>query len=400
MASETTNSIRDAVFTQRFVVGTGAFRVAIKDIIDFAGTITTASCDAVEQAAKPAFVDAVCVRRIRHEAVANRISVVGKTNLYELAFGANGVNDVYGTPANPFDASRMPGGSSSGSAVAVATGEADMALGSDTGGSIRIPASFCGVVGLKTTWGRVSTDGVWPLAPFLDTIGPLARTVTEAITGMDLLEDGFAARVPVLETASIRVARARPASVAVDPAIDAAVDAALARSGVVQTEVVIDRWDDIQRACLTVLLGEAWLTDRHLLVGAPSRLGSVSDATTRRLQLGAEITAAELESARAVRASGLASVESLFAEADVIAFPSTPTRAPLLRDEVVPITAFTRFANLLGLPALSIPAPLPSSHNTGPDAHLPIGMQLVGRPNSDELVCAVGLAIESALKNS
>ncbi len=119
-------------------------------------------------------------------------SIVGKVNLYELAFGASGVNEHYGTPVNPLDPALVPGGSSSGSAVAVAADEADVAYGSDTGGSIRIPAAFCGVTGLKTTHGRISLDGVWPLAPSLDTVGPMARDVAGVAAGMALLEPGFA----------------------------------------------------------------------------------------------------------------------------------------------------------------------------------------------------------------
>ena len=120
------------------------------------------------------------------------VAIVGKVNLHELAFGASGVNEYFGTPVNPLDPDRVPGGSSSGSAVAVADGEADIAYGSDTGGSIRVPAAFCGVTGLKTTHGRVSLEGVWPLAPSLDTVGPMARDVAGVAAGMALLEPGFA----------------------------------------------------------------------------------------------------------------------------------------------------------------------------------------------------------------
>src|SRR5438128_560661 len=118
--------------------------------------------------------------------------IVGKANLHELAFGATGVNVWFGTPENPLDASLIPGGSSSGSAVAVATGEADVAYGSDTGGSVRIPSACCGTTGLKTTWGRVPLDGVWPLAPSLDTVGPMARDIAGLVLAMQLLEPGFA----------------------------------------------------------------------------------------------------------------------------------------------------------------------------------------------------------------
>ena len=142
---------------------------------------------------------------------------MGKTNLSELAYGASGVNEYFGTPVNPLDPGRVPDGSSSGSAVAVASGEADLAYGSDTGGSIRVPAAFCGITGLKTTHGRIPLGGVWPLAPSMDTIGPMARDVAGVAAGLTLLEPGFSGGVP----AAVRIGRIRPGGFDVDPVIDA-----------------------------------------------------------------------------------------------------------------------------------------------------------------------------------
>ena len=116
---------------------------------------------------------------------------MGRTNLHELALGVTGVNPWFGTPVNPLDPALVPGGSSSGSAVAVATDEADVAYGSDTGGSVRIPSACCGTAGLKTTWGRIPLEGVWPLSPSFDTVGPMARDVAGLVAGMALLEPGF-----------------------------------------------------------------------------------------------------------------------------------------------------------------------------------------------------------------
>src|SRR5881275_1523954 len=165
--------------TRLDVAGTG-HRVAVKDIIDVAGVPTTAGSRAVERTAGPAAADAPCLDGLR----AADARVVGKTNLHELAMLPLGTNPWFGTPVNPLDAALVPGGSSSGSAVAVADGEADVALGSDTGGSIRIPAACCGIAGLKTTYGRVPLDGVWPLAPSFDTIGPMATSVGGLAVGM------------------------------------------------------------------------------------------------------------------------------------------------------------------------------------------------------------------------
>src|ERR1700733_7975805 len=162
-------------------------RVAVKDLIDVAGVITTAGSQAVADFAEPASADAALLAGTR----AAGARIVGKANLHELAFGTSGVNPWAGTPENPLDPRRIPGGSSSGSAVAVATNLADVAIGSDTGGSIRVPAAFCGISGLKTTFGRIPLEGVWPLAKSLDTAGPMAVDVAGLTTMMQLLEPGF-----------------------------------------------------------------------------------------------------------------------------------------------------------------------------------------------------------------
>src|SRR4051812_11778770 len=155
------------------------------------GLPTTGGCRALERRATPATKDAECLQEIRRREAAGEAWIVGKTNLHELAYGVTGVNEWFGTPTNPLDPRRLPGGSSSGSAVAVAVGDADVALGSDTGGSVRIPAGCCGIAGLKTTHGRIPLDGVWPLAPSLDTVGPMARDVAGLVLGMQLLEPAF-----------------------------------------------------------------------------------------------------------------------------------------------------------------------------------------------------------------
>ena len=176
-----------ATFITRMPGAGGGIRLAVKDLIDVAGVPTTAGSRALAAIAVAAERDASCLAGAR----AAGARIVGKANLHELALGASGVNEYFGTPVNPLDPGRVPGGSSSGSAVAVAGGEADLAYGSDTGGSVRVPAAFCGVTGLKTTHGRISLDGVWPLAPSMDTIGPMARDVAGVAAGLALLEPGF-----------------------------------------------------------------------------------------------------------------------------------------------------------------------------------------------------------------
>ncbi|HWW53450.1 MAG TPA: amidase, partial [Acidimicrobiales bacterium] len=201
--------------TRLDTTGSGV-RVAVKDLIDIEGVPTTAGSRAVERRARPAERDAPCLAGAR----AAGARLVGKANLHELAMLPLGTNPWFGTPRNPVDPGLIPGGSSSGSAVAVASGEADVAFGSDTGGSIRVPSACCGTAGLKTTHGRVSLEGVWPLAPSLDTVGPMATTVAGLVAGMQLLEPGF---TPASSAARV-VGRLRTAGL---PEIEDAIDRAL-----------------------------------------------------------------------------------------------------------------------------------------------------------------------------
>src|SRR5205814_2307051 len=206
-------------------------RLAVKDIVDVEGVPTTAGCRAVERTAKPADADAPCLAGARSAGA----RIVGKANLHELAMLPIGTNPWFGTPLNPIDPDLIPGGSSSGSAVAVAltNDDADVAIGSDTGGSIRVPSACCGTAGLKTTFGRIALDGVTPLASSLDTVGPMARDVAGLVLGMQLFEPGFQrADAPARVVGRVRTGG--------DPAIEAAVDAALAAA---EVEVVEIPWD-------------------------------------------------------------------------------------------------------------------------------------------------------------
>jgi amidase len=377
----------DAVFTHRFSssergAGTGA-RIGVKDLIDMVGTITTAGCRAIADNASVARHDAPCLSGIRAAEQDGRVQIVGKTNLHELAFGADGINEAFGTPLNPVDSFRVPGGSSSGSSVAVATNEVDIALGSDTGGSIRIPAACCRIVGLKTTWGRISTSGVWPLAPSLDTIGPMGRTGSDCVKGMDLLEPGFAlefANQPRTKT----IGRIRLRSNDTDPIIDNAIDSALLACGAIVVDITIPFWEDVHDAGITVLLREAWKTDGHLL--APKNLG-VSAITEARLQLGNRVSDEQLHQALLVRAHTKAAIAEIFSRFDVLAIPTLPIFTPLLSESNgAPLTALTRFANLTGLPAASVPVRLSAQHKNHKLAHLGSSIQLIGPDRGEAAV--------------
>jgi amidase len=374
-----------------------AIRVAVKDLIDMVGTITTAGCKAVAATAIPALIDAPLLTEMRRLESLGEVRFVGKTNLHELAFGADGINPAYGTPTNPLDPGNVPGGSSSGSAVAVATGLADIALGSDTGGSIRIPAACCGIVGLKTTWGRIPADGVWPLAPFLDTVGPMARTVTETAHGLALLDPSFS----VTEAQKLRIrtiGRIRLADTPVDPVIDAAVDAALLATGVAVLDITLPYWQEVHRAGITVILAEAWRGNRFLLED-PNLAVLVHPMTNARLRLGEFISDAELADAQLIRAQTAGELARLFERFDVLALPTLTMLPPKLEDaQTAPLTALTRFANLTGLPALSLPIPLMKNHaNPSETAKAPTSLQLIGPMHREDLVLAAGLLLERSI---
>jgi amidase len=247
-------------FITRMPSSGDGIRLAVKDLIDVADVPTTAGSRALANATA-AERDAPCLAGAR----AAGARVVGKANLNELAYGASGVNEYFGTPVNPLDPGRVPGGSSSGSAVAVAGGDADLAYGSDTGGSIRVPSAFCGITGLKTTHGRIPLAGVWPLSPSMDTIGPMARDVAGVAAGLALLEPGFSVSV----SAATRIGRIKPADVGVDPVIDAAVDAALARCGVEVIEVDLPGWGSAPALALPVPTGQR-LPASLQLIGGPN----------------------------------------------------------------------------------------------------------------------------------
>ena len=362
--------------------GSGALAVAVKDLIDWTGTPTTAGSRAVALGARPAATDAACLAGLRSAVEAGSARMVGKANLHELAAGATGVNPWFGTPVNPLDRRLVPGGSSSGSAVAVATGEADVALGTDTAGSVRIPSACCGTVGLKTTWGRVPLRGVWPLAPSLDTVGPMARDVTGVVAGMTLLEPGFEVAVEP----PARIGRVRLAGT--DPRLDAALDTVLSASGAEIAEVALAGWAPAGDATLTVVLAEAWVADRHLLAdpeGIDPRIVSM-------LGLGAALAPSELTSAlveldgwrrelaRAVERAG-----------GVIALPTLLGAPPRLEDpDDGRLLLATAPVNGAGFPALALPVPC---------AGVPGGvgsLQLVAGPGGEELLCAAGFLLEAA----
>lgn len=378
----------DHVFIARLDVTPGAGpTLAVKDCIDVAGVVTTAGCQVVAESTAPAGRDAACLAGAR----AAGARIVGKTNLHELCFGATGVNPHYGTPRNPLDPNRIPGGSSSGSAVAVATRQADIAFGTDTAGSVRNPAACCGVVGLKTTFGRIPVDGTRPLAPSMDTIGPLARDVGGVMAGMALLEPGFvAAAVPA--AGEIRLARFT--GLDTDPRIDRAIDTALAVAGVSATEVPIAGWAQAHRDGLDLMYHEALEVNRALVADHADRLGADVRA---RFARAAELTDAHVDVVRRRRVSWQDELATTLAGVDALVLCGLPSFPPLLHD-VDPASNVAAVAvSFAGFPALCLPVPTLDGPPTVVGTPHPASLQVVGPPESEELLVGIGAVLGAAL---
>jgi amidase len=354
-------------------------RLAVKDAIDVAGVPTTVGCAAIADVGASATDDADCVATARDAGA----RIVGKANLHELCFGTHGGNPWYGQPVNPVAPDRLVGGSSSGSAVAVATDEADVGYGTDTGGSVRLPAACCGIVGLKTTFGRISTKGVWPLSVSLDTVGPLARDVAGVVAGMGLLEPGFSVDGVAAGTV---VGRVRIDGT--DPELEAAVDAALAQAELEVVEIELPGWLGAGMPFGVVLLSEAWEADRDLYERAPDRIG---DESRQRLELGRGIDAAQIPVARQAQQAWTDEVAALFASArvEVLAMPTMPGPPPGLDAEGV-VNSLVFPWNVSGNPGLALPIPVPGWS-------MPGSIQLIGPHRGEELVCATGAVVERAV---
>ena len=310
--------------------------------------------------------------------------------MHELAFGMTGINDYTGTPVNPQDAARIPGGSSSGSASAVGLKLVDAALGTDTGGSIRGPAACCGVIGLKPTFGRVSRKGAVPHESTLDCVGPFTRDIATLV-------DAMAAIAPAFDTnAAKRVnARANVAIVSVDAdaAIRQGVERAVQIAAVASRVIELDHLKEAFEAGLAVINIETARAFAPLVESG--KLGADVDA---RLRAAVQTTQAQLDTAERARRAFTAAVDRALENADVLVLPTLPTlpitiEAARNGTPVLTMSSLIRPFNLSGHPALSLPIPIEGSP-------LKAGLQIVGRKGADEQVCAVAAHFEVALAAS
>lgn len=366
-----------STFITRCETSGDGVRLAVKDLIDVAGVPTTGGCRALADAAAPATADAACLAGAR----AAGARIVGKANLHELGLGSTGKNPWFGTPRNPLDPTLVPGGSSSGCATALAEDEADVAFGTDTGGSVRIPAACCGIAGLKTTRGRVTVEGTWPLSVTFDTIGPMARDVAGLVDGMALLEPGFTAA----RWTPLRVGRFKFRA---DPLIDAAVDAALRATGWQVEAANAPDWDTDPWEASLLLIAEAWDSDGAMIERAPDK---VSPGAKARIYWGRDLRPGGRSKGRAAMARWTATLTDLFSYFDLLALPTMVMFPPPLEvEDDAELAANTIPINIAGLPALALPVPTRESV-------VPASLQLVGPRLSEDRLLAAGLEVEAAV---
>ena len=367
----------DTIFVERFSLGGDGPTAAMKDCIDIAGHRTSAGSEA--WADRP---PATAHARIVDAVLASGARIVGKTNMHELAFGLSGINRWLGTPPNPLFPALIPGGSSSGSAAAVAAGEAQIAIGTDTGGSIRMPAACCGIFGLKPTFGRVSREGLTPARSSLDCAGPFARDMAGIEQGMRLIDPGFS-DVPPLATVRVGMV-----ATDADPAVAAIVADSLAASEATLIEVDLPGLLAAFEAGATIIAAECWSAFAEL-TGDP-RLG---EDVRARLLAAASITGAQLAAAEQVRADFTRAVDAALETVDVLAMPTLPTLPPALDElgdprQLLRLTTLVRPFNLSGHPALTMPV--------GQVAGRPVSLQLVAGKGADERLCAAGRRLAGA----
>lgn len=372
--------------------------VSIKDLFDVAGEPTTAGSVLLRDAA-PAAQDALVVSRLR----AAGAVIIGKTNMTEFAFSGVGINPHYGTPGNALDASRIPGGSSSGAGVSVAHGMCEIAIGSDTGGSVRIPSALNGLVGFKPTQARVPRDGAYPLCFTLDTVGPLCRSVPDAAAADCVLAGVPSQPLPRREVRGLRLGVPRGLLFSqADEAVLAAVEHALG--------VLAQAGATVSNESLDGLLGEPFrLQERGTLVAAEAAWIHRDGAATRpevydlivlgRIRRGQALDAATYVGIQQARAALLPALDARLANLDALVLPTVPLLAPHIAD-VSGEDVFLRtnalllrnpsVFNFFDLPALSLPLPRQNG--------LAVGLMLVGQRGADRELLALGAAVEVLLQ--
>jgi aspartyl-tRNA(Asn)/glutamyl-tRNA(Gln) amidotransferase subunit A len=380
--------------------------ISLKDNINTAAIRTTAGSRILKDSIPTE--DAVVVAQLKQAGAI----ILGKTNMHEFAYGVTSNNPHYGPVRNPWDLDRIPGGSSGGSAAAVAAGLCYGSIGTDTGGSIRIPASLCGVVGLKPSFGRVSVKDVIPLSPHLDCVGPLARTAADAARLLDpILVRGKGEASLESATKSSRVRRPFRLGLpktffsdVISPEVESTFEQALRllrRSGSNLKEVSIPLLFETEEAGNLIAWAEA--THYHQRAGwFPARAGEYGEDVRARLEVGAKVSATAYLEAMELRSSFIERFHAAMATAnvDALVVPTAPISAPLIGEETRMVCGtnhptrslllrLNRPANLAGLPAISVPC------GFTPEG-LPIGLQLIGPVTDEYLLLQIAKLFELA----
>ncbi len=373
--------------------------VTLKDLFDVAGEVTRAGSKLLADEAKPAAADAPVVQRLR----AAGAIIVAKTNMSEFAFTGIGANPHFGTPGNPADRARVPGGSSSGAGVAVADAMCEIAIGTDTGGSIRVPAALCGVVGFKPSRQRVPTTGVFPLSSSLDSIDPLARNVADCANADAVMAGETPWALEPAPLSGLRVGVAQGMALEnLDDTVGKSFPLALDRlekAGARLSNETLPLLDDMMRLLIrtSILVAEAYTVHRDRVT---RRGGDIDPIVRARVVKGADISSADYIDALRTRAALVAAMDARLADLDVLIMPTTAIVAPRLDEVAEPKAFMARNALLLRNPTIvnffdccAVSLPLPR------DGGLPTGLMLVARNGQDRRLLRIAAAIERLFGN-
>jgi aspartyl-tRNA(Asn)/glutamyl-tRNA(Gln) amidotransferase subunit A len=369
--------------------------VSIKDLFDVAGEPTRAGSKVLADEAAPAAADAVVVRRLR----AGGAVIVAKTNMTEFALGAIGANPHFGTPANPRDRARVPGGSSAGAGVTVGDGMCEIAIGSDTGGSVRIPAALCGIVGFKPSRQRIPTAGAFPLSTTLDSIGPLARSVSDCARADAVMAGEDFVRLEPVTVAGLRfgITQGFPLDnldETVGPAFDAAIGR-LEQAGARLTREPMPLFDEMRavNAYGGIVQPEACAIHKDRMA---RRAVDIDPNIRVRIERGCAVSAADYIGMLYAREALVRAMNRQLATLDALIMPTSGIVAPTIAEVANPeifasrnamLLRNTSVGNFFDLCGVSLPLPAP----------LPVGLMLMGRNGQDRALLRIAAAVEEML---
>jgi aspartyl-tRNA(Asn)/glutamyl-tRNA(Gln) amidotransferase subunit A len=366
--------------------------VSIKDLFDVAGEPTRAGSKILAEEAKPATADAIVVQRLR----AAGAVIVAKTNMTEFAFSGIGANPHFGTPGNPRDRKRVPGGSSSGAPITVADGMSEIAIGTDTGGSVRVPAGLCGLVGFKPSLQRVPTDGAFPLSKTLDSIGPIAKTVADCAKADAVMAGETFVPLERIEIAGLRLAVAVGLPLErLDETVAGAFSAAMARLSSAGMNVLpgeFAQFDD-----MTAINNRGGISPPEACVVHRDRMkrraADIDPNVRARIERGCAVTAEDYADMFRKRTQLVAAMDEKLKAFDVIAMPTTSIVAPTIAEVADPsvfaarnmaVLRNTSIINFFDLCAVSLPLP---------DTALPVGLMLAARNGQDRMLLRIADAV-------